>query len=125
MAKVLLVPNGYRLFPKQVRSIITCKTNDVEPIHTLGSSLIFRYYIFSIVSTIYCVCYFLFALYFVFLFCIFHHFHEFFKNFADKLTTLYLNSTSHNFAKNCLVRNYFINWSDWFEWSNLSKPINL
>ena len=95
MAKVLLVPNGYRLFPKQVRSIITCKTNDVEPIHTLGSSLIFRYYIFSIVSTIYCVCYFLFALYFVFLFCIFHHFHRFSKNFTDKMTTLYFNSTSH------------------------------
>ena len=98
MAKVLLVPNGYRLFPKQVRSIITCKTNDVEPIHTLGSSLIFRYYIFSIVSTIYCVCYFLFALYFVFLFCIFHHFHWFLKNFADKMTTLYLISTSQKTA---------------------------
>ena len=130
MAKVLLVPNGYRLLPKLVRSIITCKTNDVEPIHTLGSSLIFRYYIFSIVSTIYCVCYFLFALYFVFLFCIFHHFHEFFKKFADKMTTcmvsqLYFAFTSQNFAKNCLVRNYFINWSDLFEWSNLSKPINL
>ena len=98
MAKVLLVPNGYRLFPKQVRSIITCKTNDVEPIHTLGSSLIFRYYIFSIVSTISCVSYFIFALYFVFLFCIFHHFHDFFKNFADKMTTLYLISTSQKTA---------------------------
>ena len=48
----------------------------------------------SIVSTIYCILFFLFELYFVFLFCSFHHFHEFFKNFADKMTTLYLNFTS-------------------------------
>ena len=54
-----------------------------------------RSYSNSIVSTICCVLYFLYALYFVFLFCIFHHFHEFLKNFADKMTTLYLNFTSH------------------------------